>query len=219
MPRSLTALHARETVAGMDRSAPRVPYVEAARSLLRTSVLDAVRDLLRERDWSKITLSDVAKRAGVSRQTVYNEFGSRLGLAQAYALQLADDFASHVDTSIWANVGDAAAALTDGLRAFFIESASDPLIQSLRTGEVKPDLLRLITIDAAPIIMLAREKLSYTFQHSWVDATPEDAESLAEALVRLAMSYIAMPPVSDADVSVSLAAVLAPFVEAVQARK
>ena len=55
-----------------------------------TWVLDAMRDLLGTKDWSAITLADVAKSAGISRQTIYNEFGSRHGLAQGYALRLAD---------------------------------------------------------------------------------------------------------------------------------
>ena len=59
----------------------RIPYAEASRVLLRDSVLDAMRDLLLTRDWSAITLSDVARAAGISRQTIYNEFGSRQGLA------------------------------------------------------------------------------------------------------------------------------------------
>ncbi|HZU48205.1 MAG TPA: helix-turn-helix domain-containing protein, partial [Mycobacterium sp.] len=68
----------------------RVPYAEASRALLRDSVLDAMRELLLTRDWSAITLADVARAAGISRQTIYNEFGSRQGLAQGYALRLAD---------------------------------------------------------------------------------------------------------------------------------
>ncbi|WP_156747021.1 TetR/AcrR family transcriptional regulator, partial [Mycobacterium sp. E2733] len=60
----------------------RMPYPEASRVLLRDSVLDAMRELLGSRDWSAITLSDVARAAGISRQTIYNEFGSRQGLAQ-----------------------------------------------------------------------------------------------------------------------------------------
>ncbi len=58
--------------------------------LLRDSILDGMRELLLARDWASITLSDVARAAGISRQTIYNEFGSRHGLAQAYALRLAD---------------------------------------------------------------------------------------------------------------------------------
>ena len=73
------------------------PYAEASRVLLRDSILDGMRDLLLSRDWSSITLSDVAKAAGISRQTIYNEFGSRQGLAEGYALRLADRLVDAVD--------------------------------------------------------------------------------------------------------------------------
>src|SRR6478609_2642550 len=67
----------RATLAAVtDRSAQRIPYAEASRVLLRDSILDGMRDLLTARDWSSITLSDVANAAGISRQTIYNEFGS-----------------------------------------------------------------------------------------------------------------------------------------------
>ena len=75
----------------------RVPYAEASRALLRDSILDGMRDLLLTRDWSAITLADVARAAGISRQTIYNEFGSRLGLAQGYALRLADRLVDVID--------------------------------------------------------------------------------------------------------------------------
>src|SRR5712672_3474699 len=111
----------------------RIPYAEASRALLRDSVLDAMRDLLLTRDWSAITLSDVAKMAGISRQTIYNEFGSRQGLAQGYALRLADRLVDAVELAIDGNVGDVYAAFLQGFRAFFSESASDPLVISLLT--------------------------------------------------------------------------------------
>src|SRR5204863_4824446 len=84
----------------------RIPYAEASRVLLRDSILDGMRDLLLTRDWSSITLSAVASAAGISRQTIYNEFGSRQGLAQGYAMRLADRLVDAVDSSINGNVGD-----------------------------------------------------------------------------------------------------------------
>ncbi len=128
----------------------RVPFHEASRVLLRSTILDAMRELLHERDWSAVTMSDVARAAGISRQTLYKEFSSRQGLAQGYALRLVDEFVDAVADSVYAHVGDARAALVDGFTFFFEASAADPLVQSLLSGEAKPDLLRLITTDAAP---------------------------------------------------------------------
>nr|WP_025737682.1 TetR family transcriptional regulator [Mycobacterium genavense] len=191
----------------------RIPYAEASRVLLRDSVLDAMRDLLLTRDWSAITLSDVARAAGISRQTIYNEFGSRQGLAQGYALRLADRLVDSVHTALDANVGNMFEAFLQGFRAFFAESASDPLVISLLSGVAKPDLLQIITTDSAPIITRASERLTLAFTTTWVATSDEDAGVLARAIVRLALSYVSMPPEADHDVARDLARLMTPFAE------
>ena len=195
------------------RTSPRVPYAEASRVLLRDSILDGMRDLLYTRDWSAITLADVARAAGISRQTIYNEFGSRHGLAQGYAMRAADRLVDAVEDAIDANVGDVYAAFVQGFRSFFAESASDPLVISLLSGEAKPDLLQIITTDSAPIITRCSTRLTISFQRSWVRAGDEDAGVLARAIVRLAMSYVSMPPEADHDVAADLARLLTPYAE------
>ncbi len=195
------------------RTAQRIPYAEASRVLLRDSILDGMRELLLSRDWSSITLSDVAGAAGISRQTIYNEFGSRHGLAQGYAMRLADRLVDAVADAITGNVGDIYAAFLEGFRDFFTESAADPLVISLLTGGTKPDLLQLITTDSGPIISHCSGRLTSTFMHSWVRASEEDAGVLARAIVRLAMSYVSMPPEADHDVARDLARLMTPFAE------
>jgi AcrR family transcriptional regulator len=209
----VTAIVARVASPRDKRTAQRIPYAEASRVLLRDSILDGMRELLLKRDWSSITLSDVASAAGISRQTIYNEFGSRQGLAQGYALRLADRLVDAVDDAIQGNVGDIYAAFLQGFRAFFAESASDPLVISLLTGTTKPDLLQLITTDSAPIITRCSDRLTSSFIHSWVRTSEEDAGVLARAIVRLAMSYVSMPPEADHDVARDLARLMSPFAE------
>ncbi len=181
--------------------------------LLRDSILDGMRDLLLTRDWSAITLADVARAAGISRQTIYNEFGSRQGLAQGYALRLADRLVDVIDAQIQQNEGNIYAAFVQGFRAFFTESASDPLVISLLNGEAKPDLLQLITVDSAPIITHCSQRLTRSFADSWVQHSVEDAGVLARAIVRLCLSYVSMPPESDHDVADDLARLMTPFAE------
>jgi len=200
-----------DTLGPVKRS--RVPYAEASRVLLRDAVLDAMREELLNKDWSAITLSDVARTAGISRQTIYNEFGSRQGLAQGYALRLADRMVDVIDQAIDSNVGNIYAAYLEGFRLFFAESAADPLVISLLTGVAKPDLLQIITTDSAPIINRASERLTEAFMGSWVGASEADASVLARATVRLAMSYVSMPPEADHDVAADLARLLTPFAE------
>jgi AcrR family transcriptional regulator len=209
----VTASVARVTGPRVPRSVQRIPYAEASRMLLRDSILDGMRHLLLSRDWSAITLADVARAAGISRQTIYNEFGSRQGLAQGYALRLADRLVDVIDDEIRRNEGNIYSAFVQGFRAFFAESAADPLVISLLNGEAKPDLLQLITVDSAPIITYCSQRLTSSFETSWVKASDEDAGVLARAIVRLAMSYVSMPPEADHDVADDLARLMTPFAE------
>lgn len=180
---------------------------------LRDVILDGMRAQLLTKDWSAITLSDVARAAGVSRQTIYNEFGSRKGLAQGYAMRLADRLVDEIDGAINGNIGDVHGAFLSGFRAFFVNSAADPLVISLLSGEAKPDLLQIITTDSAPIITHCSARLSEAFMESWVHTTSDDAGVLARAIVRLAISYVAMPPEADHDVAADLARLMTPFAE------
>jgi|SRR5215467_9539502 len=49
----------------------------------RGRVMEAVRELLQEGAFHESTVEQVAARAGVSRATVYQQFGSRVGLVDA----------------------------------------------------------------------------------------------------------------------------------------
>ena len=52
-------------------------------SKTRAQIVDAVRELLEAGTFHETSVEDVAARAGVSRATVYQHFGSRLGLVDA----------------------------------------------------------------------------------------------------------------------------------------
>ncbi|MGL6234494.1 MAG: TetR family transcriptional regulator [Segniliparus sp.] len=200
------------------RPAARSPYAEAARMLLRESILDALQRLLDRQDWSEVTMADVANAAGVSRQTLYNEFQSRTGLVEAYALRLADQLADAVDDAIQANVGDFHLSLVQGFQMFFAQIGSDPLIVSFLSGEAKPDLMRLLTTDSGPIIQRAAARLTDSLVASWVAPSLNDAGIFARALVRLALSYVSAPPEPGHDVPEEMALLLQPFVESARAR-
>ncbi|RMI40173.1 TetR/AcrR family transcriptional regulator [Streptomyces triticirhizae] len=49
----------------------------------RESLLEAARTAVDERPWPQVRMVEVAASAGVSRQTLYNEFGDKAGLGRA----------------------------------------------------------------------------------------------------------------------------------------
>lgn len=194
-------------------------YAQASKSLLRNALLDGLRELLTQRDWSKVTMAAVARQTGVSRQTVYNEFGSRHGLAQSYAMRLVDEFTDHIGSAVADNADDLDRALVDGFDRFFASAAADPMIGSLLSGEGNSDLHRLITTDAAPLIAAAKARLCDIVVGSWIALPPDAAEPIAGAVARMALSYVAMPPeVPGQQVAANLAALFAPAIREARLR-
>lgn len=192
------------------------PYKSAATNLMRTTILDGLHDLLLERTWSTVNMTDVAKAAGISRQTLYKEFGTRKGLAQGYALRLTDSFVSAVDDAVYANENDSLRTLYVAFSEFFSRSAADPLVLSMLTDDPPPDLLRLVTTESGLLIEHAALRLAQTFERSWLRASAHNADVLGRTVVRLALSYVSMPPSNSADVAADLASLLTPFVDTIR---
>ncbi|MGW6540000.1 TetR/AcrR family transcriptional regulator [Streptomyces sp. NPDC055011] len=58
----------------------------------REALLDAAHTALARHAWSAVRMADLAAAARVSRQTLYNEFGSKEGLARALVRREADAY-------------------------------------------------------------------------------------------------------------------------------
>ncbi|CAM3920282.1 TetR/AcrR family transcriptional regulator [Smaragdicoccus niigatensis] len=193
-------------------------YQDAAKTLMRNTILDALGQLVAEREWTRITLTDVAKLAGVSRQTVYAQFKSRSGLAMAYVLRfMSEVIADGVEKAITDHPGDPFNAFVDGFRSFFQSFDSDPVVKVLLHPERNPDLIPSITDSSTEWLGQAKERLSLSYQNSWAGATAQQADVLASAVVRVTFSYVLLPPENDRDHAVDLAAIFAPCVYALLA--
>src|ERR1700749_3500956 len=114
------------TIGGM--SAGRTPYQEATRELLRKTVFDAARDQLGRQPWSEITMADIASGAGVSRQTLYNEFGNRNEFGFAFVIHEAERFMDDVEGAVLEHRDDPRAAVLAALEHFLRTAGGDPLI-------------------------------------------------------------------------------------------
>jgi AcrR family transcriptional regulator len=193
-------------------------YPEAARALLRDTVIDAVHHLVRDRGWANTTMADVARVAGVSRQTVYNEFGSRGELAQAYVLWETERFVDEVSEAVRNHPHDIEAALTAAVEVFLRAAANDPLFKSAFLRDGDDSLLALLTTQGAPVLALATGQLSLLFAQLWPAVSAEDAELLTEQVVRLGISHAALPTAPVDVVAAGITRVLAPFAQEAVAR-
>jgi AcrR family transcriptional regulator len=195
----------------------RTPYAEAARELLRNTLLDAARDELERRGWAQITMGDIATTAGVSRQTLYKEFGSRDEFAQAFVMREGDRFLEAVEGAVKEHLDDPAKALEAAFDVFLTAAAEDPLVRTLLTGDETYSLLPLVTTQGEPVVARATERLATIIRTGWPAVSQPDAELLAECLVRLAISYTALPAGPTGMTAASVTALLGPYIERVLA--
>lgn len=190
------------------------PYPVAARELLRDTLLDAARGLLEERSWAEVTMADVATAGGVSRQTLYSEFGSRSEFAQAFVLRESDLFLEAVEAAVRAHLDDPAAALSAAFDVFLTAADHHPLIRAVVSGDGTADsLLPFITTQGKPVVERAADRLVAVILAGWPQVDEHDARLLAECVVRLGISYAALPTGPAGMTAASVATLLGPFME------
>ncbi|GAB2857174.1 TetR/AcrR family transcriptional regulator [Streptomyces deserti] len=179
----------------------------------RESLLDAAYTALARRPWSAVRMVDVAAAAGVSRQTLYNEFGSKDGLARALVRREADGYLAGVDRAL-AEHGDPHERLTATAEWMMSAARENALVRAMLTGcwserLPAPTLSAVPSSSAVPaqrradgplpspddFVALVRDRAVAVLSGP---GTPRsDTADLArccELVVRLALSCVAAPP-------------------------
>ncbi|MFY9488984.1 MAG: TetR family transcriptional regulator [Solirubrobacterales bacterium] len=191
----------------------RPKYAEAARNLLRDSLLDAAADLLTEQTWSEISMAAIASQAGVSRQTLYNEFGSRDEFAQIFALREADRFLTAIEASLNEHPGDPRVAMQAAFATFLTLAADNPMVRAIVVRDAgADDLFALFTTRGGPVVEFATERITTAVMGLWPIDDPFEVRIAAEALVRLAISHAGLPTGSIEVAAQSIAALIGPFI-------
>ncbi len=192
---------------------PALPYRAAARELLRDTMLDAVGRLLAERPWAQITMSDVARAAGVSRQTLYKELGTRDEFAQQFVIREGTRFMNEVEQAVLARLHDIHGAIEAGMEVFLTMASEDPLLRMLLEDDGTGGMLPLLTTQSRPVLEWASQRLSQAMHAGWPDIDDDATEILADTFVRLALSYVTMPCSTPHDAAQTVAGLLAPTME------
>jgi AcrR family transcriptional regulator len=190
-----------------------MPYQEAARELLRQTVFDAAREQLASQTWSEITMADIASGAGVSRQTLYNEFGNRNEFGFAFVIHEAERFMDDVEKAVLEHTDDPRAAVLAALEHFLRTAGEDPLISILLSDDGTGGMLPFVTTQGLPVVQWATARLTSVIEDGWPEAPEADVKLLAEALVRLSISYVTTPGESAEAAARAASELLGPFID------
>jgi AcrR family transcriptional regulator len=180
---------------------------------LRQTVFDAARDLLDRQPWSEITMADIAAGAGVSRQTLYNEFGNRNEFGFAFVIHEAERFMDGVEKAVLEHRDEPRAAVRAALRLFLATASDDPLIRILLSDDGTGGMLPFVTTQGLPVVQWATSRLASVIADGWPQAPKADVDVLAESLVRLAISYVTTPGDAPEETAATVAELLGPFID------
>jgi len=159
------------------------------------AIIDAARQLAIARGWDGVRMGQVAAVAGVSRQTVYNEFASKTGLAEALAGREVERFVTEVRDHLFAHGADARGAAYAAVAHVLTEAAANPLLKAILTGVrggVDP-LLPFLTTRADVILMAATSTIEEWALAHFAGIDPDELAFGADTIVRLVVSHIMLP--------------------------
>ncbi|WP_405595303.1 TetR/AcrR family transcriptional regulator [Streptomyces sp. NBC_01092] len=179
----------------------------------RESLLDAAYTALARRPWSAVRMVDVASAAGVSRQTLYNEFGSKEGLARALVRREADGYLAGIDRAL-ATPSDARDRLTATAEWTAGLARDNALVRAMLTGcwserLPSPTLSAVPSSSAVPaqrradgplpspgdfVAMVRDRAVSVLTGPANSKSDTGDLSRSCELVVRLALSCVAAPP-------------------------
>jgi AcrR family transcriptional regulator len=186
----------------------------------RESLLDAAYSALALRPWSAVRMVEVAAAAGVSRQTLYNEFGSKEGLARALVRREADAYLAGVERAlaVRGDVRDRLTAVADWtasaarqnalvramLTGCWSERLPSPTLSAVPSAAAVPAQRRADGPLPSPGDLVAAVRDRAVAVLGGPGAARADAHELArscELAVRLALSCVAAPPTGESGVT------------------
>jgi AcrR family transcriptional regulator len=154
-------------------------------------ILDAALAAMSHHGLTRLSLEDVAREAGMSRQTVYRHFGSRDALVAAAILREEQTFLDRVTAAAARHAdvrGAMEAAVTEGLRA----AREHPLLDRLLATEPEA-LLPFLTTGRGPVLSAARPAMESLLAERVPHLSGATRRRTADATTRLFVSYAVNP--------------------------
>jgi TetR/AcrR family transcriptional regulator, repressor for uid operon len=156
-------------------------------------ILDAARDLVAASGLRRLTMDDVAARAGVGRMTVYRRFGDRERLVDALAIREVRRCLAELDAAV--DTSDPIAEqMADGFAAAIRLARTHPLLE--RFARYEPEsALEALNADGGAIFAMSRAFTAGLLRQAQArgEVGDIDPDHAAEILVRLGVTFVLIP--------------------------
>ena len=165
---------------------------------LRERVVRAAVELTADVGWARVTMAGLADQVGVSRQTVYNEMGTKAGLAEAMILHELERFLGVVTAAFDAHPDDLVAAIETASRDVLTVARGNQLLHAVvsATHGADTDLLPLLTTHSHSLLTVAKAVILERIPPYDVPLAGERLEAAIDMIVRVVLSHVMQPTAS-----------------------
>jgi AcrR family transcriptional regulator len=161
-------------------------FYDELRALRLERLLDASVQIITEEGWDRLTMTRVAQRSGVPRQSLYKEVGTKSELGEAVVAREVNRFLAGVLDSIDRHPDSVAEGLASAARFALEYGETNAVLKAILHPGHDAELLALLTV--RPEAVLGRAVKAITDRSG---AT----EALADTMVRLTLSHLLQPTV------------------------
>ncbi|WP_019633260.1 TetR/AcrR family transcriptional regulator [Actinomadura atramentaria] len=160
-----------------------------AADVLDTRILDAALAEFETYGPRRVSVEDVARRAGVARTTIYRRFGGKENLLQAVILREVRGFLTAIALAT-EDLPTPEDAIVEGFVAGLRDARTHPLLT--RVLESEPEVfLPQLTMNGGAVMIAARDVIAARLRLARPDG--DDCTTVAEVLLRVALSLLLVP--------------------------
>jgi AcrR family transcriptional regulator len=170
-------------------------------------VVTAAAELTLEVGWAGVTMGKLADRVGVSRQTIYNEVGSKPQLAEEMVLAELAKFLAVVDRAFDEHPAELVEAIRAAARGVLELARSNALLQAVVSASygAETELLPLLTTRNDALVLTATQLVRQRVTAYDVGIVERHLDAAIDMVVRLVLSHVVHPLGEPADTADDIA--------------
>lgn len=172
-------------------------FYDELRTIRLERLLDSSAALITEDGWEKLTMTRVAERSGVPRQSLYKEVGTKSQLGKALVQREVDRFLAGVCEAITVHKTSVSDGLSAATRFALEYGETNAILKAIVHPGHDPQLLEMLTVRPEAVLGRASAAVTTTID----DVHGKSDEALADTMVRLILSHL-LQPTTTIDVAV-----------------
>jgi AcrR family transcriptional regulator len=168
---------------------------EAQHGSHRERIVAAAIEMTARSGWHSVTMGRIADAVGVSRQTVYNEIGSKQALAEAMVLDELGRFLAVVEAAFDRHPADPVDAIRAATSGVLQLAQGNTLLRAIASTTHGGDtqLLPLLTTQADSLLTTAKSVIAGRLSRYALPLTRRQLDAGIDVVVRVVLSHVMRP--------------------------